>query len=34
MGRRRSEISIIPFLQNDELHGGLLKSEAHFYAHD
>jgi hypothetical protein len=34
MGRRRSEISIIPFNQNNETMGGLLNSEAQFYAHD
>lgn len=34
MGKRRSEISIIPFNKNDDLSGGLLPSEIQFYSHD
>lgn len=34
MGRKRSEIAIIPFSKNDELVGGLLPGEVLFYLQD
>ena len=34
MGRKRSEIAIVPFNKNDEFAGGLLPSETLFYSHD
>lgn len=34
MGRKVSEISIIPFSKYDDVMGGLLPSEAQFYSND
>jgi hypothetical protein len=34
MGRRRSEIAIVPFNTNNDFNGGLLSAEVSFYSQE